>query len=166
MSKTFSLKSELHIPVTLDKAWEFFSDPSNLAEITPPVLDFKIRSRYPLEKIHAGQIIEYSIRLPGLFRSYWMTEITHVDFQKCFVDEQRFGPYSFWHHRHHFKQVSDGTLMADIVYYRLPWGILGSLAHRLYIKKQLDNIFSFRSRKIHEIFVLGNPIAGQQGGGQ
>jgi ligand-binding SRPBCC domain-containing protein len=75
---------------------------------------------------------------------YWMTEITHVEDQKYFVDEQRFGPYSMWHHQHHFKAIEGGVEMTDIVHYKLPLWILGDIAHTLFVKAQLTHIFDYR----------------------
>ena len=82
----------------------------------------------------------------------WMTEIRHVEPLKYFVDEQRKGPYKLWHHQHHFKTIEGGTEMIDIVHYRLPMGLLGSMANEWMIKKELRKIFSYRYNKIIELF--------------
>jgi hypothetical protein len=71
---------------------------------------------------------------------------------KLFVDEQRIGPYKMWHHQHHFEATEGGTLMTDIVHYSLPMGFLGGIAHGLFVKKQLNDIFDYRQRKIEELF--------------
>jgi ligand-binding SRPBCC domain-containing protein len=81
-----------------------------------------------------------------------MTEITHVEDKKYFVDEQRFGPYSLWHHQHHFRQTEAGVEMTDIVHYKIPFGKLGDLAHALFVKKQLKAIFDYRYEVVEKLF--------------
>ncbi|WP_298710331.1 SRPBCC family protein [uncultured Chitinophaga sp.] len=112
------------MPVRLDRAWEFFSDPSNLQHITPPRMGFTVVSEPHQGRIYAGQIIEYRLKPLLGIPMYWMTEITRVEPGKMFIDEQRFGPYSFWHHQHHFEPRGESTLMTDIVHYRIPLGWL------------------------------------------
>ncbi|MCW3113213.1 MAG: hypothetical protein JWR18_1609 [Segetibacter sp.] len=102
--------------------------------------------------MYAGQIIEYTVKPILGIPLYWMTEITHVDEGKYFVDEQRFGPYSLWHHQHHFKEVSGGVEMTDLVHYKLPFWILGDLANALFVSKQLREIFDFRYKTVEEKF--------------
>ena len=151
MSKVYHLTFTQHINASLDKAWDFFSSPENLAKITPPDMDFQVISS-PSEKVYAGQVIEYNVKvLPGL-SMYWMTEITHVQELKYFVDEQRYGPYSLWHHQHHFKEVIGGVLMTDIVHYKIPFWFLGDIANTLFVRKQLKKIFNFRTGKVNELF--------------
>ena len=147
-----SLKAIQFIPVNIDKAWDFFSDPANLQDITPPETHFRIISHHQGKKIYAGQIIEYTLRPVLNFPVYWMTEITHVDPKTYFVDEQRFGPYRLWHHQHHFKEVDGGIEMTDIVHYKIPFSFLGAFAHWLFVKKKLHGIFTYRFRKVEEIF--------------
>ena len=119
---TFSLKTVQLIPVDIDTAWEFFSNPANLQAITPKNLGFKILSKHHGDKMYPGQIIEYRVSPVLGIPMYWMTEITHVKDKAFFVDEQRFGPYQLWHHQHHFKIVDGGVEMTDIVHYRNPLG--------------------------------------------
>jgi ligand-binding SRPBCC domain-containing protein len=152
MSKVYSLKTIQNLPVTLEKAWEFFSNPSNLSAITPAHMKFEIISKNQSEFMYPGQIIEYKVSpLPG-FRIYWMTEITHVEEGKFFVDEQRFGPYNLWHHQHHFKPIEGGVEMIDIVHYKIPFWILGDVANKLFVEKQLKQIFQFRFDAVERIF--------------
>ena len=140
------------MPVDMATAWNFFSDPRNLQEITGGGMDFKIISAHHGEKMYAGQLIEYTLKPILGISLYWMTEITHVQPQQFFVDDQRFGPYSLWHHQHHFKEVPGGIEMTDIVHYRLPLWFLGDIAHALFVKKKLKDIFDFRYKKIAELF--------------
>jgi ligand-binding SRPBCC domain-containing protein len=147
-----SIKTVQTIPVSLDKAWLFFSDPANLSDITPTSMGFRIISKHHGERLYAGQIIEYTVRPLLGIPLYWMTEITHVEAGKYFIDEQRFGPYSLWHHQHHFTEVPGGVEMTDIIHYKLPFWLLGDLANRLFVRKQLQEIFRFRYQKIAELF--------------
>lgn len=149
---TYSLKTVQKIPATLEKAWQFFSSPANLQDITPSHLGFKILSLYHGKTMYEGQIIEYTVKPVLGIPLYWMTEITHIDPYKYFVDEQRYGPYSMWHHQHHFKEIEGGVEMTDIVHYKIPLGILGNLANSLLVKSQLSNIFTFRFEKTEKLF--------------
>ncbi len=152
MSKVYSIKTIQKIPISLDDAWNFFSNPKNLKEITPSNLGFNIISKHHGEKMYPGQIIEYKVSPVLKIPVYWMTEITHVEEKKYFVDEQRFGPYSIWHHQHHFKAIGDGVEMTDIVHYKLPFGFLGDIANSLFVKKQLKGIFDHRFSIVEKLF--------------
>ena len=158
MSKVYSIKFVQNLPVPLEQAWDFFSRPDNLKDITPANLGFKIISPDRGDRMYAGQVIEYKEHPVLGIPLYWMTEITHVKDLEYFVDEQRFGPYSLWHHQHHFKAIEGGVEMTDIVHYKMPFWFLGNIANRLFVKKQLDSIFSFRFNKAEEVF--GKWIAG------
>lgn len=152
MSKVYTLKTIQKIPISLAEAWDYFSSPANLQKITPPEMGFKIISNHHANKMYAGQIIEYTVNPVLGIPIYWMTEITHVEDQEYFVDEQRFGPYDLWHHQHHFKEIDDGVEMTDIVHYKLPFWFLGDLANSLFVKKQLKDIFDYRYGKVEELF--------------
>ncbi len=153
MSKVYSFKTVQHIPISLNEAWDFFSNPANLKKITPDDLGFKIISKFQGNSMYAGELIEYKVSPIMGIPLYWMTEITQVDYKKHFVDEQRFGPYSMWHHQHHFKEVEGGVEMTDIVHYKLPGWFLGGIANRLIVKKQLKKIFNFRQQKVDLMFI-------------
>jgi len=152
MSKTYSLKTVQKIPVSLDQAWDFFSNPANLSAITPAGIGFDIRSKHHGNSMYAGQIIEYTVRPILGIPLYWMTEITHVSDKKYFIDEQRFGPYALWHHQHHFKEIPGGVEMTDIVHYKIPCWVLGDLANALLVKRQLKQIFDHRFLAIVKLF--------------
>jgi len=140
------------IPVSLDKAWGFFSNPANLQAITPEGMGFKIISAHHGEKMYAGQLIEYKVKpFPGV-SLYWMTEITQVRDREYFIDEQRFGPYRLWHHQHHFREIPGGVEMTDIIHYKNPLGFIGRLANRLFIAKKLKSIFDYRFQKVETLF--------------
>ncbi|MBS1917926.1 MAG: SRPBCC family protein [Bacteroidetes bacterium] len=140
------------IPARIDEVWNFFSDPSNLNQITPSELKFEILSAQINHSMYAGQVIEYYVRPLLNLRMYWMTEITHVADKIYFVDEQRFGPYSFWHHQHHFKILDGGVEMKDIVHYKIPLGFIGDIANTFFVRKKLKRIFDFRFSKTEELF--------------
>ena len=135
----------------LEQCWRFFSDPRNLAKITPPELGFIVRSELP-EEIHAGLMIRYAVSpLFGIPIS-WLTEITQVQKPHYFVDEQRVGPYCIWHHEHFFRALGDRrTEVRDLVHYVPPFGPLGALFEPLLIRPQLTRIFDFRQQQLAAI---------------
>lgn len=141
------------LPADLDTVWAFFSDPRNLTTITPPQMKLRTTGGELLSPvIYPGMILTYKLSPFAGITLSWMTEITAVDSRRYFVDEQRRGPYRFWHHQHHFKAQKDGVLMTDIVHYELPLGPVGALAHTFLVKKQLNDIFAFRRRTVEELF--------------
>lgn len=156
MSKVYSLKQIQKIPISIEKAWDFFSKPVNLQQITPDSMKFNIISDHHGDQMHAGQIIEYTLKPFLGIPMYWMTEITHVEPMKYFVDEQRYGPYSMWHHQHRFKDIDGGVEMTDVVHYKIPYWFLGDIANSLYVKQQLKKIFEFRNQKVTELFGIFN----------
>jgi ligand-binding SRPBCC domain-containing protein len=140
------------LPLSLEKAWDFFSRPDNLDAITPGDMGFRIISKHHGEKMYAGQLIEYKVRPLLRIPFYWMTEIMHVEDKKYFVDEQRYGPFSLWHHQHHFKENDKGVEMTDILHYKIPFWFLGDLAHVLFVKRSVKKIFDYRFKKVEELF--------------
>ncbi len=148
MSKVYSIHTEQFIPISLQEAWDFFSSPANLAKITPEKMGFNIISKHHGAKMYPGQIIEYTVKPLLGIPLYWMTEITHVKEGAYFIDEQRFGPYTMWHHQHHFTEVKGGVKMEDIVHYKIPLGFLGDIAQLVMVKKQLQGIFDFRFKAV------------------
>lgn len=152
MGKVYSLQSVQKVPASIDAVWAFFSDANNLKAVTPPHLNLKVTNNVYGDAVYAGQVMTYTVKpLLGIPLA-WMTEITHVVEGRYFVDEQRKGPYKLWHHQHHFKPIEGGVEMTDIVHYRLPLGILGSLAHGIIVKKELQKIFTYRYQKIVALF--------------
>lgn len=148
----YTLRRTARLSTTRAQAWSFFSDPRNLSRITPPGLGFTIVSQVPL-KVHAGLMIKYRVKpLMGLPLT-WLSEITHLSEGEYFVDEQRRGPYSMWHHEHHFRDAPGGGVeMEDIVTYIPPFGPLGALLHPFLIAPQLRKIFDHRERVMSEVF--------------
>lgn len=140
------------LPISIEEAWEFFSSPFNLAKITPPDMGFEVKLIKPGQKMYAGMIIAYNVRPLWGIPMRWVTEITHVREPYFFVDEQRFGPYKFWHHQHHFKEIAEGVEMEDLVTYKIPLGPIGKLAHVLFVKKRLEYIFDYRYKVLEKLF--------------
>ncbi len=136
-------------------AWEFLSNPNNLKTITPDYMGFKIISGAD-RPMYEGQIIQYLVTPVLGIKTKWVTEITHIVDQKYFVDEQRFGPYALWHHKHFIKAIDGGVEMEDIIDYKLPFGVLGELVHPIVVKPKLEEIFSYRAKKLEELFGIYN----------
>lgn len=150
----YCLKKEQIIPCSLDEAWAFFSSPRNLRKITPDYMGFEIKSIEADKPAYAGQIISYTVRPLFNIPLKWVTEITQVKEGAHFIDEQRFGPYKLWHHQHFFKEVAEGVKMTDIVHYVVPLGFLGRIANSLFIRKQLEGIFEYRTKVVDQVFAL------------
>ena len=149
--KIYTLHSKQNLPISLDEAWEFLSNPKNLKIITPEYIGFKTLSGDDRD-MFAGQIIQYIVTPVLGIPMKWVTEITHVHDKKYFVDEQRFGPYDLWHHKHFLKEIPGGVEMEDIVDYKVPMGIIGQLVHPFLVRPKLNEIFEFRRKKLIELF--------------
>jgi len=150
--KIFTTQAKQTFSISIEEAWDFFSNPNNLPKITPPWLNLKITSDLP-DKMYEGMIITYKV-YPFLgIPSNWVTEITTVKEKSFFIDEQRFGPYKFWHHQHHFKESSDGVEMEDIVNYALPLDPLSRPIHNLLVIKKIEKIFEFRKNVLSDLFL-------------
>ena len=149
--KVFRLHRTQVLPVSLREAWPFFSTPRNLGEITPPFLNFHITSEVP-DDIYPGLIITYRIAAIAGIPMTWVTEIKDVEVLRQFVDEQRLGPFRFWHHLHRFREVEGGIEMEDIVHYVMPWGWFGQWVHRLFVRSRLLTIFDFRRDYLASLF--------------
>ncbi|MDB4584671.1 SRPBCC family protein [Draconibacterium sp.] len=140
------------IPATIEQVWDFISSPANLKKITPAYMGFDITSKLIPEKMYPGMIISYKVSPLFKIKMTWVTEITQVREKEYFIDEQRIGPYKIWHHQHKIKAIEGGVLMTDIVSYQPPFGVLGSLANSLMIKKQLREIFDYRTHAVEKEF--------------
>jgi len=150
---THTLHQKQTIRATREAAWEFFSNPRNLAKITPPSLGFQIVTPDLPERIYAGLMIEYRVTPLLGIPLVWLTEITHVREGDYFVDEQRSGPYALWHHAHWFRDIGRGRIeLEDRVTYRLPFQPFGDLVHPLLVKPQLKGIFAYRTQAMARFF--------------
>lgn len=150
MATEFVLERTQTVPRPPEAVFPFYADPRNLARITPPWLDFRIVSDGALEMC-AGLRIDYRIR-PLWVPQRWTSEITVWEPPHRFVDEQRRGPYRRWHHEHTFRAVGDGTEIRDRVTYALPLGVLGRVAHAVFVRRQLEAIFAYRARVVRDLF--------------
>lgn len=148
----YQFQKRKKIRTTIDEIWKFISSPGNLKEITPDYMGFDIITKDLPEKMYAGMIISYEVRPLFGIKTTWVTEITQVIDKKYFVDEQRVGPYSLWHHQHIIEPMEDGVLMTDIVSYQPPFGFLGAIANKFIIKSKLNEIFNFRTKAIEKRF--------------
>lgn len=149
--KIYTLHKKQKLPISLAEAWLFLSNPKNLKEITPSYMGFDIISGAE-KQMYPGQIIQYKVTPIMGISTKWVTEISHVVDNHYFVDEQRFGPYSLWHHKHFLKEIKGGVEMEDIIDYKLPMGILGQLIHPILVKPKLEEIFSYRQKKLIALF--------------
>ncbi|NJO91752.1 MAG: SRPBCC family protein [Chloroflexia bacterium] len=150
-SGIYTLEITQLLPVSIEKAWDFFSSPENLDILTPKEFGFKITSRLAL-KMYQGQIITYKIDILPFIKTNWVTEITTVVENSYFIDEQRFGPYKMWHHEHFFVQKGKQVEMTDKITFALPMGFLGKLSYLIFVKKRLMAIFNYLAKKVQEIF--------------
>ncbi|MBK5280276.1 MAG: SRPBCC family protein [Bacteroidia bacterium] len=152
--KLYHLKRIQFLPIAIEHAWEFFSSPNNLSKITPERMNFKILYVSGGGTAYAGQIIKYKVNVLRGIRVNWITEITHVNKPFHFIDNQRFGPYSFWHHQHMFKEVPGGVELIDEVNYALPLGVLGRLAHWIFVRGEVNSIFDHRYNVLEKHFSI------------
>ena len=149
--KIYRFHKKQNLPITKAQAWDFLSDPKNLKTITPDYMGFNILSGAD-RPMFAGQIIQYIVTPILGIKTKWVTEITHVKEGEYFVDEQRFGPYALWHHKHFIKAIDGGVEMEDIIDYKVPMGVLGQLMHPILVKPKLEEIFNHRTVKLEELF--------------
>ena len=148
----YQFQKQQKINTTIDEIWNFISSPANLKEITPDYMGFDITSKNLAEKMYAGMIICYTVSPLLGIKTTWVTEITNIVEKKYFIDEQRVGPYSLWHHQHIIEPIHNGVLMTDIVSYKPPLGFIGAIANFLIIKKKLQEIFDYRTKAIENRF--------------
>lgn len=149
--KLYRLHKKQNLPISIETAWEFLSDPGNLKTITPDYMGFQIVSGAD-RPMYPGQIIQYIVTPVLGIKTTWVTEITHIENKHYFVDEQRFGPYALWHHKHFIKPIDNGVEMEDIIDYKIPMGILGRLVHPFLVKPKLEEIFKYRQQKLIDLF--------------
>lgn len=149
--KIYRLHEIQNLPISMEQAWKFLSDPKNLKTITPDYMRFEILGGDE-KMMYPGQIIKYIVTPVMGIPTKWITEITHVKEGEYFVDEQRFGPYALWHHKHFIRPIKNGIEMEDIIDYKIPFGILGQMVHPIIVKPKLKEIFEYRKKKLSELF--------------
>lgn len=138
-----TLTREQVVTTSLDRAWSFIQNPRNLNRITPAEMEFTIISDPPAEMVE-GLLIQYRVKLPLIGPRKWLSEIKHVRTGHSFVDEQRIGPYRFWYHYHEIQAVEGGVKFFDRVTYQVPFGPLGLIANKLFVRPTLEQIFNHR----------------------
>lgn len=148
--KIYLLRRQQLIAKPLQEVFDFFKNPENLKHITPPSLNFHILTPMPI-RMEKGTVVDYTIRVLGTYPR-WTTMITEFDPPHRFVDVQLNGPYSYWHHTHLFQEMGQSTLVIDEVRYAMPFGLLGNLARKLFVARQLEDIFNFRADSLRVIF--------------
>lgn len=141
------------VPAPLAETWAFFSRPENLEKLVPPDVRFDIKSPVSGVEMYEGMVIQYRVTpFPG-FSTDWLTEITKIDHHRYFVDDQRVGPFALWHHQHHFRSINEQeTEMRDVLHYRAPLGLLGTIADRIFVRRQVEGIFTAREEAIDRLF--------------
>ena len=149
--KIYTFHRKQKLPITLNEAWEFLSNPRNLSTLTPKEMNFTIISNDD-KPMYAGQVIQYSVTPIAMIKAKWISEITHLVDGRYFVDLQLYGPYAFWHHKHFIHEIDGGVEMEDIIDYKSPLGILGQIVHPFLVKPKLEEIFRYRQKKLIEIF--------------
>jgi ligand-binding SRPBCC domain-containing protein len=127
----------------VERAFDFYADTHNLEPMTPPWLHFRLTTPGPV-KMQPGALLDYRLRLHGV-PVRWTTRIETWEPAVGFIDTQVKGPYSLWEHTHRFEKDGDGaSVIHDRVRYALPLGPLGALAHRLFVRGDLERIFDYR----------------------
>lgn len=147
----YSFKRTQKIPLSLDKAWEFLSNPKNLSILTPKEMNMTILSGADRD-MYPGQIIQYSVTPLAGIKTKWVSEITQFKKGKYFVDVQLAGPYAYWHHQHFIHEIKGGVEMEDIITYKVPFGILGKMIHPILVKPKLEAIFRYRQEQLIKLF--------------
>ncbi len=149
--KVYKKETVQHVNASLDECWAFFSSPRNLQKITPENMGFQITD-FDNKSVYPGQIIQYKVSPLFGLKLNWMTIITAVKDKSYFIDEQRFGPYALWHHKHFFEATENGTKMTDVVHYALPLGFIGRLLNVIVVQNKLQEIFDYRFIKVNQLF--------------
>ncbi len=150
--KTYTLERKQVVESDINEVWDYFSSPENLDELTPTNMGFRILTQRPIPKMYENQEIEYKVKPVLNIPLYWKTKISEVKPKEYFVDEQMKGPYALWRHKHTFVQREGHIEMYDRVEYALPFGILGSLAHNIYVSARLKEIFDYRAKMVDKVF--------------
>lgn len=150
--KEFMYKAEQLLPVSIKTAWEFFSSPHNLALLTPKEMDFKVLTKLN-NHIYNDMIIDYTVKPLLYIPLHWRTKILDVQENVEFTDIQLKGPFNLWKHVHEFIPHGKGIIIKDTVYYRLPFGFIGRIAHFLFVRKRIEAIFIYRRKVLEKLFI-------------
>lgn len=146
----YTMHREIEVVAPLEKVWDFISHPQNLDRITPDDMAFRIVSDVP-EQMFNGLLVEYRVKIPIVGWQKWVSELKHIQPGSYFVDEQKIGPYRFWYHEHRIEPDGDKVRIIDHVSYEVPFGLLGRMAHPLFIRPTLERIFRHRERMFQSL---------------
>lgn len=144
--------TEQIIPVPLDQAWNFFSNPANLMVLTHPKMKMKMESQNGLTPIFEGKVLKIKVKLFGIFSTSFLSEITEIKAPNYFMDTQLTGPFAFWQHKHSLSKVEGGTKVIDEITLKFPLGFVGTVAYDLFGKKYLIKIFAYRKLVLEKQF--------------
>ncbi len=147
--QTYLLEREQWLPSPVGEVFAFFSRPENLQVLTPPWLDFRMVEAPA--NLAVGSLIRYRLRWHGV-PIRWTTEISEWNPPQGFVDRAVSGPYAMWNHEHWFETKDAGTTMRDRVTYALPLGWAGRVAHWLLVKRDVEELFEFRTEAMRRLF--------------
>ncbi len=139
------------IPVSINEAWDFFSDPRNLARLTPDSMNFRILGDLP-QQVHEELIVRFRVAALAGIDVNWTSLISKVVPHQYFADVQVEGPFSYWHHQHWFTERDQGVEIRDILHYLPPFGLIGKLFHPLFVKNKIAETFRYRYNKVDELF--------------
>ena len=149
--KVYKIETIQHVNASVEECWDFFSSPKNLQTITLDNMSFEIQD-FDGKRMYPGQIITYTLKPLLGIKINWVTIITVCRENRYFIDEQRFGPYALWHHKHFFEATPNGVKMTDVVHYALPFGFLGRIVNALIVSNKLKEIFDYRELKVNQLF--------------
>jgi hypothetical protein len=133
-------------PEPREKVFHFFSQSKNLEKITPALLHFNITGT-STETMQKGTLIDYKLRIRG-FPAHWTTQIEEWNPPFDFTDTQLKGPYNYWAHTHVFEELAGGTLMKDIVKYKVPVGLIGRMTTQAWVDSDIEQIFQYRRKHV------------------
>lgn len=153
-----TIEKRQKLPISVEEAWGFFSNPSNLKKITPDHMGFEILNGPLPDAIYPGMIIIYAVRPLFNIPMKWVTEITQVEAPRYFIDNQKSGPYAFWHHQHFIEETETGVEIIDIVNFKVPFGVVGKLLEKWIVSRKVEEIFAYRSAVMKNIFGAGSPM--------
>lgn len=149
--KMYRLSNTQKLPISLEEAWEFLSNPTQLENITTDELSFQKLHDIP-DKMYEGMLMQLRLKPFLGIPIDWLTEITHIKEKEYFIDEQRVGPFRFWHHEHRVLPIEGGVEIQDTVHYVMPFSIFGRFVHWLFLRKQVENIFIYREETMEKVF--------------
>lgn len=133
---------ELRVEAPIERVWEFHSSAEAVEILSPP--ERRVRLAGPDSAVEDGALHVLKGRVFGLFPFTWKARISDVAPPTGFTDTAERSPFKSWSHRHEFVPDGSGTIIRDSVHYELPGGPLGRIADWLFVRRDLDRLWSFR----------------------